>query len=161
MSTRTGATCSRREAFTVESYCDGQLFSKCCCKQHRRNAFNAVVSSSGGHFGHYERWNEWSGHINTHVTVTSVDIVTSLDTEYFHVGSRVFGPMTETDYLRKEHDGHFQEYSLIGSFNLRDQDDEDYPVWLSKYKDCKSRMREIETRLDQLGESLEPDVDDF
>ena len=161
MSTVTGANCSRRALLTVESYCDGQLISKCCCKQHRQNAIKAVVSSSIGHFGHYERWNEWSGHINTHVTVTSVDIVTSLDTEYLHVGSRVFGPMTETDYLRKEHDGYFQEYSLIGSFNLRDQDDEDYPQWLSKYEDCKSRMREIETRLDELGECLEPDDDHF
>ena len=79
-----------------------------------------------------------------------VERITTSVVEHVHVGSVAFGPITEIEHLNREYDEYFDEYSLIGAFNLRDKEDPDYLEWVSKYELCKFRMEEIEHQIEAL-----------
>ena len=147
MTTRSGAPCSRAAIYAVESLIDGQLTRRCCCAQHRPAAIQKITYDDPSHFGHGERWNTRSGDINMHLVVER--IATSV-VDHVHVGSVAFGPITEIENLNREYDEYFEEYSLIGAFNLRDKEDPRYPEWVSKYELCKFRMAEIEHQIQVL-----------
>ena len=149
MMTKSRTPCSRAAVYSIESFIDEEIVQKLCCTQHKSLAIKKLVSSDASHWGHGERIQDWSGHINTHVTVTGISKRSS-GVERIHVGVRQFGPVTELEHLQKEYDEYFDEYSLIGMYNLRDEDDPYYPEWLSKYKMCKRRMAEIDHRMEVL-----------
>ena len=79
-----------------------------------------------------------------------VECIATSVVDHVHVGSVAFGPITEIEHLNREYDEYFEEYSLIGAFNLRDKEDPRYPEWVSKYELCKFRMAEIEHQIQVL-----------
>lgn len=149
--TKSRTPCSRTAVYSIESFIDGENVQKQCCTQHKPIAIRNIIKSDAYHWGHGERIQDWSGHINMHITVVCLgNNKRNTGVEHIQVGVRKFGPVTELDHLRKEYDECFDEYSLIGTFNLRDEEDPYYPEWISKYEMCKFRMAEIEHRMQVL-----------
>ena len=152
MTTRSGAPCSRAAVYAVESLIDGQLTRRCCCTQHRPDVIQKITFDDPSHFGHGKRRRERDEFINIHLVVSGIGAKTTSSPieEHIHVGSVAFGPITEIEHLNREYDEYFEEYSLIGAYNLQDKEDYRYPMWLSKYELCKFRMAEIEHQIQAL-----------
>lgn len=100
------------------------------------------------------------GYVNTHITIRpfrSEFEVHEHKIERKHVGKKFFGPMTEAQVLKKEYDTLFEERSLIGAFNLRDETDFDYSDWKHKYELLGKKIKVIHDRLIKLGQKFSSD----
>ena len=142
VSNRDGRRCSRFMVYTVESFEDGNVSRLGCCSQHKPNAIRNVYDSQT-HFGHNHRTRCVNDHINSIVTVERCEHILDEAVEIHHIGTIEFGPITEIEHLETLYDEYHEEYSLIGMYNLHNEDED----WSKKYNECKSRMRMIERRL--------------
>lgn len=145
--TREWRPCTRAASCIAETFLDGQLIRKCCCKQHKPKAIEKLVQR-GAHdvWGQRTTWRLGSQVVNAHVRVevTATGVV-----EHVSRGTVEFGPMTERAHLDDFYDEYHEEYSRIGMARLQHEDDE----WRARYEHCARHMLAIEERLDTLSET--------
>ena len=131
--TREWRTCSHSAVFSVESMVDGDITRTCCCKQHKQKTITSHARS-----------------VNSIVTVSSLGDNSGI-VETHLLGTVPFGPETESQFLEKQYEKYFDEYCLIGMYNLRDEDDPCHDEWVAKYRLCEAQMALIDQRLAQLN----------
>jgi hypothetical protein len=139
--------CDCYVVYFVKSFVDGVLSQICCCENHKTDAIRKLVNDNDSHYGHGENWDNWSGHINMHITVEH--IVTSY-VEHIHIGGAVFGPFTEIEHLYNEFEEMVYNISLIGMCNFNDTNDRRRAWFLQRYQYYKDRMADIENRIQVL-----------
>lgn len=131
--TRAWRTCFNSAVFSVESMVDDKITKTCCCKQHKQKTITSHASS-----------------VNSIVIVSSLGLDSGI-LETHLLGTVSFGPETEFQYLEKKYDKYFDEYCLIGMYNLYDNDDPYHDEWVAKYRLCEVQMDIIDQRLAQLN----------
>lgn len=145
--TREWRPCTRAASCVAETFLDGRLIRKCCCKQHKPKAIEKLVQR-GAHdvWGQRTTWRLGSQVVNAQVRV---EVTATGAVEHVSRGTVEFGPMTEHEHLDDLYDEYHEEYGRIGMARLQHEDDE----WRARYDHCVHHMRAIEERLDTLSET--------
>ena len=136
--TRAYSPCSHYASVVIETLIDSVTTRRCCCGQHRLATIELMITADQCQFGHGKGDRNRSDVINIHFSVT--DTTTSSSE---HRGTVHFGPVTEQVHLEQLYDEYFDEYSLIGMYDLQYESDS----YRETYDDCLYNMNYISDRL--------------
>ena len=111
--------------------------------QHRLSTIELIITADQSQFGHGKRDRNCSDVINTHFLVSSMSDDASSSIECEHRGTVHFGSVTERVHLEQLYDEYFDEYSLIGMYDLQYESDS----YRETYDDCLNNRDYISDRL--------------
>lgn len=125
-----GLFCNVPAAYTLESFEDNRVRRLCACESHKHKALLQVFDPNT-HYEHGKCYRNSTKHINTIVTVRghgSFEIV--------HLGSVLFGPVTQRNYWEDVYDALEDEWTRMGLFEEFETSE--------RYEECQRLMLFIE-----------------